>query len=123
MSHSLNKSTDLLPGEFESRRHPNFSHILVTNLGRIFNVNTGNVIGRITGGTRNGKPAADSEKYVSATVLGRTIPVHVLVLEAFVGPRPDGHEPDHINFDRHDNRVENLRWVTVSENQSHKRRR
>jgi hypothetical protein len=38
--------------------------------------------------------------------------VHRLVLEAFVGPCPEGMEACHNNGDRGDNRVENLRWDT-----------
>lgn len=43
--------------------------------------------------------------------------VHRLVLEAFVGPCPDGYECDHINGVRDDNRLANLHWVSRSENQ------
>ena len=43
--------------------------------------------------------------------------IHHLVLEAFVGPRPKGYQCDHINAVRDDNRLENLHWVTPSENQ------
>lgn len=42
--------------------------------------------------------------------------VHSIVAEAFLGPRPCGKEVDHRNGIRDDNRVENLRWVTRSEN-------
>lgn len=42
--------------------------------------------------------------------------VHRLVLLAFVGPCPDGHEARHINGDRKDNRLVNLRWGTKNEN-------
>ena len=41
---------------------------------------------------------------------------HSLVLEAFVGPRPDGHECLHQNDVKSDNRLENLRWGSRSEN-------
>ena len=41
--------------------------------------------------------------------------VHRLVAEAFIGPRPDDHTVDHINRVRDDNRVENLRYATASE--------
>jgi len=122
LSLTLNKSTTALPGETWAT-HPRYGHINVSNLGRVRNMNTGNIIGRITGGTRSGKPAPVEEKYISATIKGKTIPVHVLVLETFVGERPDGHEPDHLNFNRHDNRLVNLAWVTTSENQRRKRRR
>jgi hypothetical protein len=46
----------------------------------------------------------------------RMAKVHQLVLEAFVGSRPGGMEGCHNNGDGTDNRVENLRWDTPSEN-------
>jgi hypothetical protein len=42
--------------------------------------------------------------------------VHRLLLEGFIGPCPDGCEALHINGDRLDNRLENLRWGTRKEN-------
>jgi hypothetical protein len=42
--------------------------------------------------------------------------VHVVVLEAFVGPRPAGMECCHNNGDPADNRLENLRWDTHRNN-------
>lgn len=42
--------------------------------------------------------------------------VHRLVLEAFVGPCPDGMMCCHANGVRNDNRLENLRWDTASAN-------
>jgi hypothetical protein len=42
--------------------------------------------------------------------------VHRLVLEAFVGPCPEGMEACHNNGDPADNRLENLRWDTRSAN-------
>ena len=42
--------------------------------------------------------------------------VHKLVLLTFVGPAPDRHECCHNNGDPSDNRLENLRWGTRSEN-------
>ncbi|MGC5078489.1 HNH endonuclease signature motif containing protein [Agrococcus sp. DT81.2] len=46
----------------------------------------------------------------------RVVRVHHLVLEAFVGPRPDGMFGCHWNDDPYDNRLENLRWATPSAN-------
>lgn len=42
--------------------------------------------------------------------------VHEVVLSTFVGPRPDGHDGDHINRDPADNRLSNLRWLPASAN-------
>lgn len=42
--------------------------------------------------------------------------VHRLMLEAFVGPCPDGMEACHGNGDRSDNRLDNLRWDTSGSN-------
>jgi hypothetical protein len=47
--------------------------------------------------------------------------VHRLVLEAFVGPRPDGMQACHQNGVRSDNRCTNLRWDTCKRNHADKR--
>lgn len=47
---------------------------------------------------------------------GRNVSVHKLVLEAFVGPCPEGMECLHENDDPLDNRLSNLRWGTRTEN-------
>lgn len=39
-----------------------------------------------------------------------------LVLEAFVGPRPEGMQACHWDDNPHNNKLENLRWGTPSEN-------
>jgi hypothetical protein len=45
--------------------------------------------------------------------------VHQLVLEAFTGTRPPGHEAAHLNGRSFDNRLGNLAWVTHTENVRH----
>jgi hypothetical protein len=68
------------------------------------------------------KPGMTSMGYVTVGIgLGggknqRSRYVHELVLEAFMGPRPLGMECCHNNGDKTDNRLENLRWDTRSEN-------
>lgn len=50
---------------------------------------------------------------------GRAVKVHRLVAAAFIGPCPEGHEVNHINGERHDNRAENLEYVTPRQNVRH----
>jgi hypothetical protein len=45
--------------------------------------------------------------------------VHRVVMLAFVGPCPEGLQVNHINGDKRDNRLENLEYVTASENMRH----
>lgn len=42
--------------------------------------------------------------------------VHHLMLETFVGPRPERHQTRHLNNIRGDNRISNLAWGTSLEN-------
>lgn len=42
--------------------------------------------------------------------------IHVLVLEAFVGPRPPGYVACHKNDDKNNNALENLYWGSRTEN-------
>lgn len=54
--------------------------------------------------------------YEYVSIDGKLKLAHRLVWEAFNGVIPEGMEIDHINTDRLDNRLENLRLVTPSEN-------
>lgn len=92
-----------------------FDGYQVSNMGRVKNLNynrTGEE--RVLQATDNGQKylvlslCKDGKKYNKR--------VHRLVAEAFL-PNPDNKpEIDHINTDRRDNRVENLRWCTNKEN-------
>ena len=52
----------------------------------------------------------------------RHVMIHRLVCAAFIGPCPDGHEVNHKNCIRQDNRPENLEWVTRRQNAKHRER-
>ncbi len=47
--------------------------------------------------------------------------VHKIVMEAFVGPTPDGLEINHKNGNKQDNRLDNLEFVTHKTNMIHAR--
>ena len=51
----------------------------------------------------------------------QTVYVHHLVAAAFLGPRPEGKEINHRDRDRWNACVQNLEYVTASENQRHAR--
>lgn len=57
-------------------------------------------------------------RYITFTVKQKrkNFYIHRLVAEAFIDNPKGLNEIDHINRDRADNRAENLRWVTHSEN-------
>lgn len=58
-------------------------------------------------------------RYVRYSIHGNLYSAHRLVYLTFVGEIPDGYVIDHINGIRDDNRVENLRCITQSENMKH----
>jgi len=51
---------------------------------------------------------------------GRQPKIHRCVVEAFIGPVPDGMQINHKNGDKGDNRAENLEIVTAAENIRHR---
>lgn len=69
------------------------------------------------------KPIPDAKGYQRVSVYAvpgvqRKIRVHLLVCEAFHGPKPfPDAEVRHLNGVRTDNRAENLAWGTAAENQ------
>lgn len=47
------------------------------------------------------------------------VAVHRLVAWAFLGPQPEGLEPNHIDGDKTNNAVTNLEWLSRSDNHRH----
>lgn len=62
-------------------------------------------------------PGANRSGHVTVAIgKGNSRLVHQLVLEAFVGPRPEGYDSLHLNHAPADNRLENLRYGPRAEN-------
>lgn len=72
------------------------------------------------------KPTRKSNGYLHLTLCGdegqKTIHLHRIVLEAFVGSCPEGMEALHRDGDRANNQASNLRWGTHLENCSDRSR-
>lgn len=90
----------------------------VSNFGRVQ---------RVAGG-RGARPGHMSKVWLSLTsgyaMVGltklsvkRIRAVHILVAEAFLGPRPEGYECHHKNGVRADARLVNIEWVLPTQNQ------
>lgn len=84
----------------------------VSDKGRVKNIKKGNIL----------SPGKNMRGYHQVNLFkkGRKIKsVHRLVATAFI-PNPENKEQvNHKNFNTIDNSVENLEWVTASENQKH----
>lgn len=63
----------------------------------------------------NGYPCV----YVSRQGRNMAFTVHSIVMQAFVGPRPEGYHINHKNGIKTDNRLENLEYVTPAYNSKH----
>lgn len=68
------------------------------------------------------KPEVTRSGYLSVSLWDRDRkhrPIHQLVAEAFIGPRLEAHQVNHIDGDKFNNRVTNLEYVTPKENIRH----
>ena len=69
---------------------------------------------------RRMRPKLDRYGYRTVTLRGDGIKksqtVHQLVLFAFVGPKPEGHQCRHLDGNRSNNAITNLEWGTPREN-------
>lgn len=58
-----------------------------------------------------------ANKHHFVRLFGKTRYIHTLMLEAFVGPRPNGEFGRHLDDNPDRNILSNLKWGTISDNQ------
>ncbi len=105
---------------------PDFPCYRISNRGRVQSRYRPGGKGSMIRGFRNRKLSALPGGYL---FLGlhhekKTIQryVHILVLEAFVGSKPDGMEARHLDGNPKNNKADNLCWGTHQENEADKKR-
>lgn len=99
----------------------NFDNYQVSNLGNVRNLNFNK-----TGKVKLLKQKTDKDGYSEIILCKnskyKTFKVHRLVAINFVDNNDDKPQVNHINGNKSDNNVNNLEWVTASENLKHKHR-
>lgn len=94
------------------RRIPSSQNYFVTKSGHIYSTMRGKL--------RRLKPKSHSSGYYQVMLVINGIKtyryIHRLVLETWTGKCPEGHQCDHKNGNKKDNRLVNLHWVTRKQN-------
>lgn len=100
---------------------PGYLNYKVSNFGRVKSISHKTADGRrVKGHVLN--PAIRDNGYAVVNLgRGNHCRVHQLVMAAFVGDCPDGCEIDHINHNRADNWLSNLRYLDRGENRTRHR--
>lgn len=99
-------------GDLIWRRRPK-SHFATTRIMNMFNNKLG---GKVAG-------TSDGQGYLLVSVFGQIYKAHRIIYSIVHGDIPPGYEVDHINGVSEDNRHENLRLATSSENCQNTKRR
>ena len=82
----------------------------VSNLGRVKSITKVNKIERFL------KGSPDKDGYLRVVISKKPNFIHALVALAFLGPRPEGLQIDHFDRCKTNNKINNLRFCTQSEN-------
>ncbi len=79
---------------------------MVSSFGEVLNTTTQRLL----------KPNTDNRGYLRVSLSGKTCRIHRLVASSFLDNTENKPSVDHINNDKLDNRLVNLRWATAQEN-------
>jgi hypothetical protein len=94
------------------KSHP---YYLVSDYGRVMRV----VEGSNTYPGRILKIRTNNHGYACVSLAKRKQPIHKLVMEAFIGPCPNGKEVNHKDGNKKNSCLENLEYVTRQQNTQH----
>lgn len=89
---------------------------LISNFGNVESLITNKIL----------KQSKDKDGYRVITIRKideikrKTKKIHRLVLETFIGICPNGYEAGHLDGNKDNNNIINLKWITPSENGKHK---
>lgn len=101
---------------------PGYPRYAIDEYGNVLSIFPRNVLGKNRPWSDARRIAFIKEKHgynqvdLSHNGHRKRIFVHTLVLETFIGPRPEGMECRHLNGCKTNNHIGNLAWGTASEN-------
>lgn len=97
---------------------PDYEDFEASTLGRIRRRLPGGSNSSHVGRLRTPQAHETGYLYIAIREDGKTknLYIHKLILLAFCGPPSDGQECAHFDGNKHNNRLENLRWATRTEN-------
>jgi len=102
----------LIPKGVRYKRIPNFPDYLVLSCGEIMNSKGRLLVGGINSAGYRRVILVNSKER-------KRVFVHRLVAEAFLGPFKRGEEVNHIDGNKRNNNVNNLEWISKSDNIKH----
>jgi hypothetical protein len=100
----------------EAQRKPKAPKSVIWRSVVVVNPEQGTIDRIMPSGEKRLDIGAFSRGYKKVNFLGKVLPVQRVIWEHVHGPVPEGMLVDHINGDRSDNRIANLRLVTPSQN-------
>lgn len=95
---------------------PGQEHYFAAPTGEVYTTNPSN---RWRGKIVRLSEGDNGRGYLRVSINKRLVPVHAIIAETFIGPRPLGMEVNHKDGNKRNNKWQNLEYVTRSQNMKH----